>query len=116
MTTYRLRNARTGAVVADAVGRAGNPISRGVGLLGRKAVAPGEGLWIGGCNAVHTLGMRATIDLVFLDRDGRVLKIETGVAPGRLAVSCRGAKTVVELGAGSRAGSDVAVGDRLSLE
>jgi uncharacterized membrane protein (UPF0127 family) len=73
-------------------------------------------LWIDGCSAVHTLGMRATIDLYFLDRDRRVLKIAPGVPPNRLAVTCRRAVTVVELGAFAHAARAVAVGDRLALE
>jgi len=113
MKTFTLRNARSGQVLAT-VGRASDPFSRGIGLLPRKAVAPDEGLWIGGCGAVHTIGMRATIDVIFLDREDRVLKIAPAVAPNRLSVSCRRAVTVVELGAGDT--RDVAVGDRLTLE
>ncbi len=112
----RLRNASNGAVLATAVERATNAWTRGVGLLPRKTVAPHEGLWIGGCSAVHTIGMRATIDLYFLDKDDRVLKIAGAVGPNRLAVTCRNAVTVVELGAGDDLPRDVLVGDRLALE
>ncbi len=112
----RLLNATNGAVLATAVDRATNAWTRGVGLLPRKNVEPHEGLWIGGCSAVHTIGMRATIDLYFLDRDDRVLKIASAVAPNRLAITCRNAVTVVELGAGGEIARDVLVGDRLALE
>ncbi len=112
----RLLNATNGAVLATDVERATNAWTRGVGLLPRKTVAPHEGLWIGGCSAVHTIGMRATIDLYFLDRDDRVLKIASSVPPNRLAVTCRNAVTVVELGAGLEMARDVLVGDRLTLE
>ncbi|MBD5655770.1 MAG: DUF192 domain-containing protein [Candidatus Eremiobacteraeota bacterium] len=112
---FALRNARSGATIAS-VRRAADPWTRGVGLLRRKRVAADEGLWIGGCGAVHTLGMRATIDLFFLDGDDRVLKIACHVPPNRLAVSCRHAVTVVELGADPNVERDVVVGDRLLLE
>jgi uncharacterized membrane protein (UPF0127 family) len=111
-----LRNLTSGVVLATRVDRATNAWSRGVGLLPRRSVEPDEGLWIDGCSAVHTLGMRATIDLYFLDRDRRVLKIAPGVPPNRLAVTCRHAVTVVELGAFADAARAVAVGDRLALE
>ncbi|MBD5632838.1 MAG: DUF192 domain-containing protein [Candidatus Eremiobacteraeota bacterium] len=111
-----MRNATSGKIVASGVDRATNPWTRGVGLLARKSVTPDEGLWIDGCGAVHTVGMRATIDLYFLDRDRRVLKIANGVPPNRLAVTCRNAVTVVELGASPQDGHDVLVGDFLSLE
>jgi len=110
-----LRNETSGAIVAGSVRRARDPISRGIGLLLNKTVGADEGLWICGCNAVHTMMMRATIDLYFLDRDKRVLKIERAVPPGKLAISCRGAKAVVELGTTSES-RPVALGDRLVLE
>lgn len=111
-----LRNATNGRVLATKVARATDPITRGVGLLSRAAVAPDEGLWIDGCSAVHTIGMRATIDLYFLDKEKRVLRIAHGVKPYRLAVACRNAVSVVELGAAPEVGRDVLVGDRLVLE
>ena len=110
-----LRNERSGEILAPRIARASNAGSRLIGLLLQKSVASDEGLWIDGCNAVHTLGMRATLDLYFLDRDYRVLKIATDVRPNRLAEMCGAAKTVVELGNAS-GGRDVVVGDRLVLE
>jgi len=111
-----LRNITNGAILATEVDRASNAWTRGVGLLPRHRVAAHEGIWIGGCSAVHTIGMRATIDLYFLDKDDRVLKIASAVPPNRLAVTCRNAVTVVELGASNELARDVLVGDRLALE
>lgn len=111
-----LRNVSNGSVIATSVDRASNAWSRGVGLLPRKSVGASEGLWIGGCAAVHTIGMRATIDLYFLDCEDRVLKIVSSVRPNRLMLSCRKAVTVVELGASEAVVRDVLVGDRLALE
>ncbi len=97
-----LVNATTGDVIADDVREATNPFTRMVGLLTRGAVAPTQGLWLGGCPAVHTMGMRATIDLIFLDGTNRVVATSPNAVPNRPAFTCRGAKSVVELGAGSR--------------
>ncbi len=114
MKIHIVENERTARPIAERVGWAGHPVSRMIGLLGRATLGPGEGLWISGCSAIHTLGMRATIDCYFLDRHDRVLRIAAAVAPGRLAVTCRGAKSVLELGAapGERG---IRVGDRLQL-
>jgi uncharacterized membrane protein (UPF0127 family) len=111
-----VRNASNGSVIASAVDRATNPLSRGIGLLMRSALGAHEGLWIDRCSAVHTMGMRATLDLFFLDKDGHVLKIANSVRPFRPFVACRDAVTVVELGAGGDTGRDVLVGDRLTIE
>ena len=110
-----LRNERSGEILAPRIARASNAIARLVGLLRKAEVGADEGLWIDRCNAVHTLGMRATLDLYFLDSADRVLKIATAVAPNRLAEMCPAAKTVVELGS-ALAARDVAIGDRFILE
>ena len=113
---HLLRNQTNGTIIATRVQRANTFVTRGLGLLPRAAVAPNEGIWIDGCSAVHTIGMRATIDLYFLDKDNRVLRIASAIPPNRLAVTCRNAVSVVELGAGPEIGRDVLVGDRLTLE
>lgn len=109
-----VRNRTTGELVATRVDVARNPWSRTVGLLGRASLAPDEGLWIDGCSAIHTLGMRATLDVIFLDAAGAVVRIASGIAPNRPVVRCAHARTVLELGAA--AARAIALGDRLVLE
>lgn len=91
-------------------------VARYVGLLPRATVAPDEGLWFEGAHAVHTLGMRARVDLVFVDDEGRVVRCEAGVRPWRPSVSCAGAAGVVEMGAGFLSTAELRVGDVLGLE
>ena len=59
---------------------------RARGLIGRPAPAPGRGLLIPRCNAIHTLFMRYPIDATFLDRKGRVVKSVRNLRPWRLFV------------------------------
>lgn len=82
------------------------------GLLGRTGLASGEGLWIAPCEAVHTVGMQFPIDVLFLSRDKRVLKIRPRMPAWRLS-SCLRAFSVLELPAGAAASSGTAPGDRL---
>jgi len=63
-----------------------NFFERARGLIGVRALAPGEGLLIPKCNAIHTCFMRLTIDATFLDRDGRVVKTVRNIRPGRFFV------------------------------
>ena len=51
------------------------------------------------CNSIHTFGMRFALDLVWLGRDGRVLRVDHGVAPWRMKLCVR-ARSVVETAAG----------------
>jgi uncharacterized protein len=69
------------------------------GLAGLAALPAGVGLELPRCRSVHTLGMRFSLDLVWLDGEGAVVRVDRGVAPLRLR-SCRRARSVVEVAAG----------------
>ncbi|MBD0291782.1 MAG: DUF192 domain-containing protein, partial [Thermoleophilia bacterium] len=83
------------------------------GLLGRTMLPPGEGLLLRPASSIHTAFMRFPIDAVFLDGEGRVLRIAASVAPWR-AAGCRGARAVLELSAGESERRGVRPGDRLA--
>ncbi|HXT72034.1 MAG TPA: DUF192 domain-containing protein [Vicinamibacterales bacterium] len=108
-----LAHADTGAVVAGQVEIAGDSAARKRGLLGRDGLPPGAALVIAPCSAVHTFGMRFAIDVIFADRDGRVLKIAANVRPRRLAVAW-GAFAAIEMAAGEAGRLGVQVGGVLS--
>jgi uncharacterized membrane protein (UPF0127 family) len=101
-----------GQCVVPSVWRATRAWERMRGLLGRPALAVGEGMLIDRCGMVHTLGMRYPLDLVFLDGGGRVRKTVAGVAPARLSGSL-GASLTLELAPGGLAAAGVRPGDRL---
>lgn len=79
------------------------------GLLGRPEPGPGQGLLLARCNAVHTIGMRYPIDVVFLDKDERVVRIVEAMKPVRQAQH-RKAKKVIEFKAGEAARLGIGVG------
>ncbi len=87
-------------------------IERLVGLIGRRLPAPGTGLWIEPCAAVHTFGVRGDIDLVFVSRQMIVQRIDAQVPPGRLRMS-PGCRAVLELRAGEAARLGLRAGVRL---
>jgi uncharacterized membrane protein (UPF0127 family) len=88
-----------GTVVCERCLLAETPFARMRGLLGRSGLSSGEGLLLRPAGSVHTAFMRFPIDVVFLDRDSRVLKVAAELAPWRTA-ACRGARAVLELPAG----------------
>jgi uncharacterized protein len=103
-----------GAVLCEHCVAADTPLARMRGLLGRKELPRGEGMLLRPAASVHTAFMRFPIDVVFVDRNGRVLDIARSVRPWR-AVACKGAKAVVELAAGECSRRDIEVGDDLVL-
>lgn len=112
----RLLNRSNGDRIASRVERASGFAQKMLGLIGRAAVAPDEGLWIDRCSFIHTLGMSVPIDIVFLDGNRRVVKIAASVPSGRLIVGHPSARIVVELGHGAIDDRDLLLGDELTLE
>ena len=81
------------SVLAKRTERAVSLWERLRGLLGRVSLGPDAALLIERCGSVHTVGMRFAIDLVFLDRAWRIVRIVRNVRPGRLMV-CGGLRAV----------------------
>ena len=69
------------------------------GLIGRDPKQLG-GLLLKPCNQIHTCFMSEPIDVLYLDRDNRVLSMEDTVPAGRFCRRVRGAVSVLELPAG----------------
>jgi len=111
-----LKNATTGQIIAERVRYADTWWDRFAGFIPKREVDPDEGLWFRDCWAIHTLGMRARIDVIFLDDEGRVVRTDRAVRLNRPFIACRGARNVVELGAGALEGRDLLTGDRLELQ
>jgi uncharacterized membrane protein (UPF0127 family) len=87
-----------------------------LGLLPRSGLGPEEGLWLRPCRAIHTFGMRFSIDAIFLDRGLTVVGLMRNVRPFRLGKLFSSTHSVLEVSAGVVASSGTEVGDRLKVE
>jgi uncharacterized membrane protein (UPF0127 family) len=83
-----------------------------LGLLVGAPLEPTEGLLISPCSSIHTVGMRYPIDVVFMDREARVLRVCPEVRAGRMRFA-PGARGVLELRSGVAARHGLAPGVRL---
>jgi uncharacterized membrane protein (UPF0127 family) len=110
---WTLVHAPSGRVLATTVRGAFDSASRREGLLKQSAWPEGSALIIAPCQAVHTVGMRFAIDVLFVDRGGRVVKVRERVRPWRIAGALT-AFAVIELPAGTL-GAVVRAGDVLAL-
>lgn len=115
MSKLRVRNLTKGTVLADRADIADTSSKRKTGLLKHTQLDSGEGLWITPCEAVHTIGMKFPIDVVFLDKKRRVIKIRHAMPRWRMAGSLR-AHSVLELPSGAAVATQTAAGDQLELE
>ena len=112
MTEIALRR-EDGTIVCERCVLADTALTRMKGLLGRRELPSGEGIWLKPASSVHMAFMRFAIDAVFLDRDDRVVKIAEDLRPWRMAGS-RGAKSVIELPAGEAKRRGLTTGVRLT--
>jgi uncharacterized protein len=113
-TRWTLRNIRSQRTLADRLEAAFDSASRNKGLLQRSSLPAGQALILAPCNSIHTFFMRFAIDVLFMARDGRVVKMSRTLVPWRIAIAWR-ASAVVELPAGTIEQSDTQVGDLLEL-
>lgn len=111
MTVFR--NATRNKVLSDRTRVADTMVSRFVGLLTTKGLEEGEGLWIEPCNSIHTWFMKFTIDAVFLDKQGNVVKVASRMKPWKLTAIARKARGVLELPEGMIEKTGTQVGDQV---
>jgi len=93
---------------------------QGRGLLGRDRLEPGTGMLFENESLLpvmwmHMFFMRFPIDIVFLDKNNRVLMINHSLKPWRLSSMVWRAKRALELEAGAAIRSGASVGDTIQL-
>jgi len=85
------------------------------GLLGRRGLDAGGGLWIKPSSGVHTFGMAFGIDVVGLDRYLKVIKLWRGLRPFRVTSVSMKMRSVLELPCGAISQAEMRVGDQLEI-
>jgi uncharacterized membrane protein (UPF0127 family) len=116
MRTVAVTNTDRGVLVGDKIGLANRWWTRFRGLLGRSALAAGEGLLLVPCRGGHTFGKRRSLVLAFRDTEGIVTALYHRNEPGARTPIHREAWGVLELPAGVLAETGTAIGDRLEWE
>ena len=109
-------------MIAGRVAFAGTFWTSFLGLMGRAAIDPDEGLWMPGVTSIHMFFMRFAIDCAFLgpeapDGTRPLVAVRQRLRPWLgLVWTVRGARGVLELAGGALERSGTQVGDRIRLE
>ena len=118
------RNASRGLLLVERLEDGSSLWAKFIGLMGRRTLPQGDGLWLPGENGIHMMFMRFPIDAIFvspplagLEGPRRVLALRRSLRPW-LGVVWRigGAKGVLELPSGTIDASGTAVGDEIVIE
>ena len=117
MTGRRAVHETSGKVLAEQLEMPHTMFGRGLGLMFRRSLAPGAGMWINPCSGIHMLFMNFPIDAVFLDSRERVKKVYRKLPTWYGVVWWEfGARSVLELPPGSTADIDLQRGDQIVLQ
>ena len=108
-----ITNISKGTVLALRETKADNFFARAMGLMGRSNFSAQEAMVIVPCRSVHTFFMRFPIDIIFLDKDNRIIEIIESMKPFRLSRINYRAYSVVELAAGTIHATQTTAGDSL---
>jgi uncharacterized membrane protein (UPF0127 family) len=117
MAGRRAVHERTGSVLAEDLEMPRTFVGRGIGLMFRKRLEAGRGMWITPCNGIHMMFMNFAIDAVFLDSRERVKKVHRRLPAWWGVVWLEwGAHSVLELPPGSTEGIDLQRGDLVLID
>jgi uncharacterized protein len=114
VSTIRVVNRTRGTVLGTAVRLADDLPSRVRGFLFRPAPAPGEGVLLSPCRAVHMFGVRYPLDVVFISEHGQVVATYRDLRPWRRSAVHGTALHALELPAGTIRATGTVVGDALT--
>jgi uncharacterized protein len=109
-------NRTSGKELARNLSVAATLFSRTKGLLGRLALPEGEGLLIRPCKGVHTFLMQFPIDVVFLDKENRVIEAVENLQPHRMTKVLLSSMSVIELPAGTVRASETVAGNEVDID
>jgi hypothetical protein len=101
---WRLVDSQTGRGVVESLELADGYWSRLIGWQLRPRPEPGNGLLLVPCSSVHTCLLRFALDLIMLDRGGRVLAVRHGIRPWRAVLRTWHTHAILELPSG---GTDI---------
>lgn len=108
-------NLASGKEVARNLMVAETLFSRTRGLLGKATLPEGEGLLIRPCKGVHTFLMKFPIDVLFLDKQNRIIHTIKDLKPQRMTKVLFACASVIELPTGTVRASDAVVGNELAF-
>ncbi len=111
----RLINQSANTILAEDVVFANTPVKRLKGLLGNKSFLDGQALVIKPCNCIHTLFMRFAIDVLFVDKNNKVVKALKKLGPFRFSKLYWKSQIVIELPPGKLTSSQTQDGDLLQF-
>jgi len=112
----KIINQSKNTVLAQDIIVTDNFLSRAKGLLGRKEFLAGQALIIKPAKSIHTFFMHFPIDVLFVNKNKKIIKAITALAPYRFTAFYFNAVLVIELPAYTLQKTSTQEGDLLSFD
>jgi len=111
----RLINTRTHKTLSENVIKAESFSERSIGLMGKKDFDLSKTLWIKSCNWIHTFFVKFPIDVIYVDQNLVVKRVDYNISPWRLPLPSLKAKSVFEFKSQNLLSHDLKIGDQLNV-
>jgi uncharacterized protein len=111
----KIVNLTKNAVLADQAKEARTFFLRLVGLLNRDSLKKGEALILTPSNCIHTFFMRFAIDVLFLDKTGKIIQALPSFKPFRFSPLCHNSLRVIELPENTLQSTQTQPGDHIQI-
>lgn len=105
----------SGKTIVDSLKIADTFFTRFKGLMGTKELREGEGLLIKPCNGIHMFWMTYSLDIIFLDKDDKVVHLIEGIKPWKVSPIVEKSKMVLELPVGTIKKYSIKLGDTIYI-
>jgi len=111
----RIINQTKNCLLAEEAVIAETFFKRSKGLLGKKNLPTGQALVLMPCNSVHTFFMRFPIDIAFIDKYNKVVKIIPLIPPFRITPVYFNAHFAIEFPAGTLEADNLKEQDKIEF-
>ncbi len=108
----QLLNEKNG-IILERVVIADNFSTRLKGLMGKKSLGENDGLLIKPCNSIHTFFMKFNIDVVFIDKNNRIISIYRNMLPWKFSKIYFESQFCIE--GNKECFKDLKIGDKINI-
>jgi uncharacterized membrane protein (UPF0127 family) len=116
MKAYKYYSVKSREIISSRVFIARSFFRRFSGLLFRESLKSDEVFILKDCKSIHTIGMRYSLDVAFIDNDGKIIAIFENLCPWKITPYIAEAVFVLEARSGFFKKWFLAVGDRIVFE
>ena len=112
----KITNISKNTIIGSNINIANTFYKRLIGLMFKKSINKDEGLLISPCNSIHMFFMKFSIDVIFIDKNDKILYVLEDFKPWRISKIVLGSKYVLELPPKTIKNTLTTIGDIIKIQ